>query len=131
MRLNLISTTWITILILAAVLMSGFTSSSTMMNNAMPHSGHATALNCPSFQNSPSSTHHNMAMSHSIDVNGQCEVVTDVMHDCCDATCATSVAIFITPSMLMTISASRALLALPPSGDVIHQTKSLYRPPIA
>ncbi len=129
MRLNTISTTWITILALAALLMSGFASSSTMMNNAMQHGGPTTSFNCPSLQKIP--THHKMMMSDSTDMKGQCEVVTDMVHDCCDSTCATTVAIFVTPHVLVAASTSLALFTPPLSGEVVHQTQSLYRPPIA
>ncbi len=95
----------------------------------MQHGGQATTLNCPSLQQMP--THHNMMMSDSTDVKGQCEVVTDMVHDCCDSTCATTVAIFVAPHVLITASTSLALLTPPLSGEVVHQTQSLYRPPIA
>ncbi len=129
MRLNIISTTWITTLALAALLMSGFASSSTMMSNAMQHGEQATTLNCPSLQQMQN--HHNMMMSDSTDVKGQCEVGADMVHDCCDSTCATTVAIFVAPNVLITTSTSLALFTPSLSGEVVHQIQSLYRPPIA
>ncbi len=95
----------------------------------MQHGGQATTLNCPSLQQMQN--HHNMMMSDSADVTGQCEVVTDMVHDCCDSTCATTVAIFVAPNVLVTASTSLALFTPPLSGEVVHQTQSLYRPPIA
>ncbi|WNJ97368.1 hypothetical protein RND59_19405 [Vibrio ruber] len=128
MHLNIIPTTWIAILALAAQLMSGFAFSSTMMDSAMPHGNQAATSSCPSFQKM-SSHHQSMDIDNSMNV--QCEVQADMIHECCDSTCTTSAAILITPNTLFTANISLALFTALLSGDVVHQTQSLYRPPIA
>ncbi len=133
MRFNIIPTTWITILALAALLMSSFASSSSMMmNSAMPYGQQVVESGCSSLQ-SMTVHHQNMVdeSNETASLTEQCHVQVDMVHDCCDSTCATSVAIFTAPSVLVTTCTSLALFVIPLSGEVVHQTQSLYRPPIA
>lgn len=133
MRLNIISTTWITILALAALLMSGVATSAGMMNSSMSHTMQSTSALCQSQQ---MSSHHKMQMEHDSEPNvdliinqSQCEMSTDIIHNCCDTTCASAAAILIVPDELLTAMTSLALFSSPKSGDVIHTTRSLERPP--
>lgn len=135
MRLNIISTTWITILALAALLMSGVATSAGMMNSSMSHTMQSTSALCQSQQ---MSSHHKMQMEHHSEPNAdlvinqsQCEMSTDIIHNCCDTTCASAsaAAILIVPDELLTAMTSLALFSSPKSGDVIQTTRSLERPP--
>ncbi len=132
MRFNIIPTTWITILALAALLMSSFASSSMMMNNTAPFNEQTLESGCSNLPSMP--PHHQNMMKPAADTDvmtAQCHVQTDIVHDCCDSTCATSVALFTAPNLIVTASTSLALFTPPLSGEVVHQTQSLYRPPIA
>lgn len=131
MRLNIHATTWIAILALAALLMSGFATSSTMMNGVMSTNGLTVTQPACQSHKIISSHHKDTEMNDSLDIKGQCEINADIVHDCCDSTCATSVAILIMPNISVTVDTTLALYSSTISGEVIQHTKSLYRPPIA
>jgi len=127
MRLNIISTTWITILTLAALLMSGFASSAGMMTSPMSHDMKTYSPPC---QTQQMSEHHKMQMEQD-SIGSQCEMSKDIVHNCCDTTCTTAAAILLVPDVLLTAETSLALFTSPKSGDVVHTPKSLERPPSA
>ncbi|AXT74281.1 hypothetical protein [Vibrio sp. dhg] len=131
MRLNFIPTTWTTLWTLAALLVSGFASGSTVMNSANSHDLQqmVSLMSCQAQQ--MSSHHQTLEEKDTVSTKGHCEVVSDTAQSCCDTTCVASVATLTTPHVLITVSTSLALVTSPTSGDVIRKTQSLYRPPIA
>lgn len=135
MRLNIISTTWVTLMTLAALLMSGVATSAGMMSNSMSHMMQSTSAIC---QTQQMSSHHQMQMEHGSESNAdmvmnqsQCQMSADIVNNCCDTTCASAAAILIVPDELLTATTSLALFSSPKFGDVIHTTRSLERPPTA
>ncbi|EKO3489128.1 hypothetical protein LIA75_000106 [Vibrio fluvialis] len=130
MRLNFMTTTWITLLTLASLLMSGFVAGSPAMNVAM-----ATQIqtSMPARCTEASViTHTDNAMQTLMQANtSQCDVSHDMMHSCCDTTCTNALALMGFPSAVASLVTTQTQYQRSVVGDVIHRTQTLYRPPSA
>ncbi len=130
MRLNIISTIWITCLTLVSLLMSGFASGSAMDHSVISERAQISSLTCQSHSGS-SYQHHVLEHRDALQEQGQCDVKKDKVDGCCHIVCAPVAAIFVAPDIHVIVNSSFALLPSPFSGEVINRLQNLDRPPRA
>ncbi|EMK2346297.1 hypothetical protein V8P29_000809 [Vibrio fluvialis] len=134
MRLNFMTTTWITLLTLASLLMSGFVAGSPAMNVAMATQIQTSMpARCTEASVITHTEHHtDNAMQTLMQANtGQCDVSHDMVHSCCDTTCTNALALMGFPSAVASLVTTQTQYQRSVVGDVIHRTQTLYRPPSA
>ncbi len=100
-----------------------------MMNGVTQH---GVATDFPTCESQLMPAHHTMQMKHdALGNQSHCEQSSDIIHNCCDTTCTTAAAILVAPDVLIKVNTSLALFTSPKFGDVIHNPRSLERPPSA
>lgn len=147
MRLPITYSTWISLLALAALLVSGFVSASVGMNASMQHRVFqpytSAASLCADVPPASSANHdamrHNMPNQHSGSASDHhqtnpCDVSNNMDmsgHSCCDTTC-TNVPAVLSQSAALSLLASYIIVAPgTATGDIVQRIQTPYRPPIA
>lgn len=148
MRISPIRTIWVTTFSILAMLMSSLAFSAPLMTFQMLSQNQSTStISCTSlssedFSNSSTPGHH--LMHHSLahdktkhnemahqDLSKDCGMDDDTVMNCCGASCPVSFAMIGCDSFNSAPLSRRAQWPLDSTIDLLYQTKSLYRPPIA
>ncbi|WP_241210345.1 hypothetical protein [Vibrio ichthyoenteri] len=129
-------TIWLVLLTALALVASSMASSKSLMPiqmlqmNASNHSGVSSCTSQSQSDNLPAMTEHHRMMSD-ISSMEDCPTNSAMQHDCCDTTCLTVVAALIGESTDIIRVAHSVIFPLESSTDIIHMSRSLYRPPNA
>ncbi|MGF1767957.1 hypothetical protein L4D06_11335 [Enterovibrio makurazakiensis] len=142
MRFSSFRTFWISVISLLVMLLSSFASSASSLSMQMDMmSGHkmsANVVDCD-MGKQPVNLHAQHAnhklIDEPIDQSSasptHCGDDTNMVHNCCSATCFTSVALLSPAYQSQQLLTQLALISSERDISVIERTQSLYRPPIA
>ncbi|AMG31573.1 hypothetical protein AL542_15350 [Grimontia hollisae] len=126
MRISTFRKYWISLISLLAMLISVIASASPMNEMMIEH--HQPTLPCEMKDqtSNPHGNHGIMAPTSAPDCGSQ----ANMDHNCCPATCFSSVALFSDTQTPPLHVAKLALISADPSPAVVYQPQSLFRPPI-
>ncbi|WP_028022204.1 hypothetical protein [Enterovibrio calviensis] len=141
MRFSSLRTFWISVISLLVMLLSSFASSASSMSMQMDMmSGHnmsANAVDCGMGMQLDNlhaqHNNHELTDEHAHQPSASpmhCGDDTDMIHNCCSATCFTSIALLSPAYQSQPLMTQLALIASERDISVIERSQSLYRPPI-